>query len=247
MVERARDHIFHTLFLRELLSARAGDDLGVFIITRPPGLTVLARRVRLLGSVVHAEIKADGSQWVLLDDTTATCAVHLLPSLPFVPAELGCLLEVIGELASGEQVGIKGSTASLVHVCCSHFKAQSDPLYELSRWRTLQQQRKDEYSKAAGGAQQGDRQTTTGQGDSAYQGAVDPAAEQPALSSLRNAVLAALGSDGGDGMRLVELVARVPQALTSGAADAAQAVEASLAELEEGFVVYRNQDRYHLL
>ena len=264
--ERGRLDVYQTLFLRELAAAAASaEEQGTFVIERSPGFTVFARRARLLGVVVYTETMADGRQWLVIDDSTATCGVSLLRSTPPTPSSsalapgLGDLLEVIGELVAGSGP----SSVTAVHIDCCHFKTHTDPFYELSRWQTLRRQRQEENEGAAHAIPlRTESLATTCQSglpsaskhDAGAQDGIPPTSSQGAAvemgdavcqGGLRFAVLTCLASGGG--VSLDELEANVAPELLNRVTTGENALLDLLADLEEEFVVYRNQDRYLML
>lgn len=239
--DRSRLEVYQTLFLRELLGVQAAEGASAFIVARPPGLTVLARRARLLGVVVLTERLADGSgQWVVLDDSTATCGVRLLPDA--VSPSAGDLLEVMGDLKAGP---------SAVYLDCSHSQLQTDPEYELIRWRTLQKQRQNEIHAVPQETFETTHRTLPAGSDAADVVMAERPYEAPPETapcaqpiSLRGAVMACLSLSGA-GVTLPDLEVGVQQ--KGAIIESSSALVGLLANMEEDFLIYQNDGKYHLL
>ena len=239
------DHVHYTLYIRELCSCHF--DGVSFTVARPPGHTVNAQKVRLLGDV----IEADGD-WLVLDDSTASVEIFLLNS---ERPTVGTLVEVIGEL----QVGCRphdgpwpDRRVQCVHIRARHLCVHEDPEYRTRRWRTLDQQRCSERdaprpppmapatSLAPFHAPAATLQTN---------GISDPPAAAMQTNgalpvpTLRDAVLEHLAAAAG-GLSYTELHGRVTSLLAASNDGGAAELGECLAALEEDMVIYRNGDRF---
>ena len=238
------DQVHYTLFCRELSSCQTADGIS-FTVARPPGVTVSAQRVRLLGDV--SQIEADG--WMVLDDSTASVDVVLLtPARPAV----GALVEVIGDLQVGcrPQVDLRSQSngpVRCVHVRARHLCVHEDPEYRQRRWRTLDRQRANERD-APLQPQAMAPATHLAPAPAAH---LAPAPEVhadgvPPTPTLRDGILGHLATAAG-GLLHDELHKLVLTLLAAPGDTGARELEEALAALEEDFLVYKNGGRYFQL